>query len=77
MAKPPVLGGVALAVLLASLLGPLRLARGRVLLGLHVRRNEWPDATAAVGDDGRRECGMELLLEGALHAQRVETEWEE
>ena len=77
MAKQPALGRAALAVLLAGLLGPLRLARSRVLLGLHELRHERPDAIVAVGDGGRREHRVEGLLEGALRAQHVEAEWEE
>ena len=58
----PALGGVALAVLLALLLGQVRLVRGRVLLGLDELRHERQDAVVAVGDDRRREHRMEVLL---------------
>ena len=58
----PALGGVALAVLLALLLGQTRLVRGRVLLGLDELRHERQDAVVAVGDDRRREHRMEVLL---------------
>ena len=76
MGGQPALGGVALAVLFALLLGQFRLVCRRVLLGLHELRHQRQDAVVAVGDDRRREHRMEVLLglvgpdvaDGALRA---------
>ena len=58
----PALGGVALAALLALLLGQVRLAGRRVVLGLDKLRHEREHAVVAVGDDGGGEHGVEVLL---------------
>ena len=60
--RQPALGGVALAVLLAAFLGQFGPLGGGVLLGLDELRHERDDAVVAVGDDGRREHRMEVLL---------------
>ena len=60
--RQPALGGVALAVLLAAFLGQFGPLGGGVLLGLDELRHERDDTVVAVGDDGRREHRMEVLL---------------
>ena len=58
----PALGGVALAILLALLLGQVGPVGGGVVLGLDEQRHEREDAVVAVGDDAGREHGVEELL---------------
>ena len=61
MAGQPALGGVAFTVLFLDLLGEFGAAGGRVLLGLDEGGQERQHAVLAVGDDGRREHGVEAL----------------
>ena len=58
----PALGSVALAILLALVLGPVGPVGGGVVLGLDEQRHEREDAVVAVGDDGGREHGVKELL---------------
>ena len=74
--RQPALGGVALAVLLALILGQFGPLGGGVLLGLDELRHQRADAVVAVGDDGRRQHAVEVLrslvladmADGALRA---------
>ena len=83
--RQPALGGVALAVLLALILGQFGPLGGGVLLGLDELRHQRDDAVVAVGDDGRRQHAVEVLrglvladmADGALRAQGVEALGEE
>ena len=59
--RQPALGGVALAVLLALILGQFGPLGGGVLLGLDELRPQRADAVVAVGDDGRRQHAVEVL----------------
>ncbi len=59
--RQPALGGVALAVLVALILGQFGPLGGGVLLGLDELRHQRADAVVAVGDDGRRQHAVEVL----------------
>ena len=62
MIVQPALGGIALAVLLAGLLGQFRPAGGRVLLRLDELPHERQHTVVAGGDDARREHRVEVRL---------------